>query len=55
MSHILGLKLSLAKYRGVEIIFCILLNYSAIKVEIVGKKSYKKYMYVKIEGIYMLG
>lgn len=43
IDYTLGLKLTLTKYRGVEIIFCILLDHSTMKLELIGKRSYRKH------------
>jgi hypothetical protein len=40
---ILEHKASLNKYKKIEILFCVILDHSGIKVEIINKRNYRKY------------
>jgi hypothetical protein len=42
IDHLLGHKVSLSKYKKIEIIPCILLDHNALKLEINNKNSSKK-------------
>lgn len=43
IDYILGCRVSFNKYRGIEIIYFILVDYNRIKLDIMNKRNYKRY------------